>query len=74
MPTVHPTAILGKNVEMGMGNTIGPYAILEDGVRLADLKKQEPVTVDYLEDGRTARALQIKRVPMKGVPKEIRRF
>jgi len=47
---------------------------LEDGLRLADLRKQDPVSIDYLEDGRTARAIQIKRVPMKGVPKELRRF
>ena len=31
---IHPTAILGKNVELGGGNAIGPRVILEDGVKL----------------------------------------
>lgn len=31
---VDPTAIIGKNVELGPENDIGPYVIIEDGVRL----------------------------------------
>lgn len=34
MSTIHPTAILGKNVELGENNTIGPNVIIEDGVKL----------------------------------------
>ncbi len=34
MSQIHPTAILGKNVEMGLNNTVGPHVIIEDGVRL----------------------------------------
>lgn len=34
MSTIHPTAIIGKNVEMGVSNKIGPYAVIEDGVKL----------------------------------------
>lgn len=34
MSGIHPTAILGKNSEIGIGNTIGPYVIIEDGVRI----------------------------------------
>ncbi len=34
MPQIHPTALIGKNVQMGEGNRIGPYVILEDGVKL----------------------------------------
>ena len=36
MATIHPTAILGKNVRLGKDNEIGPYAIVEDGVTLGD--------------------------------------
>lgn len=32
--TIHPTAILGKGVELGDGNEIGPGCILEPGARL----------------------------------------
>lgn len=35
-PGIHPTAVLGANVEIGVGVEIGPYAVLEDGVRLGD--------------------------------------
>ena len=31
---VHPTAVLGRGVELGEGVAIGPYVVLEDGVRI----------------------------------------
>lgn len=34
MSEIHPTAIIGKSVELGTGNTIGPNVIIEDGVRI----------------------------------------
>ncbi len=34
MSEIHPTAIIGKHVELGVGNKIGPYVILEDKVKL----------------------------------------
>jgi len=34
MSEIHPTAIIGKNVEMGVGNTVGPYVIIEDHVKM----------------------------------------
>lgn len=34
MSQIHPTAIVGKNVQMGQGNVIGPNVIIEDGVKL----------------------------------------
>ncbi|HTL47697.1 MAG TPA: acyl-ACP--UDP-N-acetylglucosamine O-acyltransferase [Verrucomicrobiae bacterium] len=34
MSKIHPTAIVGKNVEFGPDNDIGPYVILEDNVKL----------------------------------------
>lgn len=34
MSNVHPTALVGKKVEIGEGTVIGPYVILEDGVKL----------------------------------------
>jgi len=34
MSEIHPTAIVGKNVEMGVANKIGPHVIIEDHVKL----------------------------------------
>ena len=34
MSEIHPTAILGKKVEMAVGNKIGPHVIIEDGVKI----------------------------------------
>lgn len=34
MSTIHATAIIGKNVQMGVGNRIGPYVIIENDVEL----------------------------------------
>lgn len=31
---IHPTAVLGKNVELGEGVRIGPYAVLEEGAAI----------------------------------------
>lgn len=33
---IHPTAILGKNVSLGQGVSIGPYAVIADNVTLGD--------------------------------------
>lgn len=33
-PGIHPTAILGRGVELGEGVSIGPYAVVEAGARL----------------------------------------
>ncbi len=34
MNTIHPSAVIGKNVKLGEGNEIGPGCVLEDGVVL----------------------------------------
>ena len=34
MNTVHPSAMIGKNVQLGGGNDIGPGCVIEDGVIL----------------------------------------
>lgn len=34
MSQIHPTAIIGKNVQLGVGNTVGPYVVIEDGAKL----------------------------------------
>jgi UDP-N-acetylglucosamine acyltransferase len=34
MSEIHSSAIIGKNVELGVGNTIGPNVIIEDGVKI----------------------------------------
>ncbi|MDP3919810.1 MAG: acyl-ACP--UDP-N-acetylglucosamine O-acyltransferase [Candidatus Omnitrophota bacterium] len=34
MPTIHPTAIIGKDVQLGEGCQIGSHVIIEDGVKL----------------------------------------
>ncbi len=35
-PGVHPTAVLGRGVELGEDVHVGPYAVLGEGVRLGD--------------------------------------
>jgi UDP-3-O-[3-hydroxymyristoyl] glucosamine N-acyltransferase len=35
-PRIHPTAVLGKGVQLGRGTSVGPYAVLGDGVVLGD--------------------------------------
>jgi UDP-3-O-[3-hydroxymyristoyl] glucosamine N-acyltransferase len=35
-PEIHPTAILGNNVQLGRRTTIGPHSVLGDGVVLGD--------------------------------------
>ena len=40
-----------------------------EGVRFEDLKKGEPVSVDYEEaSGSIPRAVQVREVPLRGVP------
>jgi len=34
MPQIHPTALIGKNVQIGSGTAIEAYAVIEDGVIL----------------------------------------
>ena len=35
-PRVHPTAVLGVEVQLGRGTRVGPHAVLEDGVVVGD--------------------------------------
>lgn len=35
-PGVHPTAVLGKGVQLGEGVSVGPYAVLEAGVVIGE--------------------------------------
>jgi UDP-N-acetylglucosamine acyltransferase len=37
--SIHPTAIIGKNVTVGSGNEIGPHVVIEDGVRVGSGNK-----------------------------------
>ncbi len=39
MNTVHPTAIVGKRVELGDANEIGPGCVIEEGVVLGSRNK-----------------------------------
>jgi len=39
MSEIHASAIIGKQVEIGMGNTIGPNVIIEDGVKIGSHNK-----------------------------------
>ena len=34
MSEIHPTAVIGKNVQLGVGNRVGPHAVIEDDVKL----------------------------------------
>ncbi len=36
MSPIHPSAVIGKNVQMGSGNVIGPNVIIEDDVKIGD--------------------------------------
>ena len=40
--SIHPSAIIGKNVSMGQGNEIGPNVFIEDNVRLGSGNKIYP--------------------------------
>ena len=33
---IHPTAIIGKEVVLGEGNTIGPYSVIEGKTYIGD--------------------------------------
>ena len=33
-PGVHPTAVIGRDVRLGEGTSIGPYAVIEDGATI----------------------------------------
>ena len=39
MSTIHPSAMIGKNVRLGEGNEIGPGCVIEDGVVLGSRNK-----------------------------------
>lgn len=39
MNTIHPSAMIGKNVQLGGGNDIGPGCVIEDGVVLGSRNK-----------------------------------
>lgn len=34
MSNIHPSAIIGKDVEIGVSTTIGPHVVIEDGVKI----------------------------------------
>ena len=40
--SIHPSAIIGKNVSLGEGNEIGPHVIIEDGVKIGSRNKIWP--------------------------------
>jgi len=66
----HPVS--GKTEELAL--KVSPGTGLPEGIRLEDFKKDEPLAVDYQEKpGEPPQALLVKRVPVKGVPKELAR-
>lgn len=47
----------------------------KQGVSLQDFHPNDPVSVDYEEiSGGTLRAIQVRRVPLRGIPNEIHRL
>lgn len=36
MNSIHPTAVIGRNVRLGAGNVIGPYAVIGGDVEIGD--------------------------------------
>ena len=47
-PGIHPTAVLGKGVEMGEGITIGPYAVVEEGTVLGNATELSQVWMNLI--------------------------
>ena len=39
---IHPTAVIGPEVDLGSGNTFGPGVVLLGPLRIADDNGQEP--------------------------------
>src|SRR6478609_2272722 len=36
MNSIHPTAVIGRNVQLGSGNVIGPYVVIGGSARIGD--------------------------------------
>lgn len=53
---------------------VDPSTGFNEGVHLEDLRDGETVSVDYYEEGPDGfrRAVQVKRVPLRGIPREIK--
>ena len=43
--TIHPSAILEGNIEMGDGNVIGPHVVIRGNVRLGNNNKMNKARV-----------------------------
>lgn len=61
----NPVSLQDEELVLGVSEGTG----FSEGVRFEDLREGEPLSVDYEEhsDG-TARAILIKRVPIRGAP------
>ena len=67
----HPVSGEEKDLTLKVDHATG----FNEGVHLEDFKEGEPVSVDYEENpGGSFRAVQVKRVAVKGVPDEIAQF
>ena len=68
----HPATGLMEDLVLQIDERTG----FKRGLRLQDLHPEEPVSVDYEEiPGKIPpHAVQVKRVALRGVPDEIRRF
>lgn len=66
----HPVSLEEEKLVFEVDKETG----FSEAVRLEDLKKGEPLSVDYEEESDAkARAVLIKRVPIRGIPKDISR-
>ena len=66
----HPATGETKELALQVDERTG----FKKGIRLEDFHPNDPVSVDYQEvSGGNSRAIQIRQVPLKGVPDEIRR-
>jgi hypothetical protein len=66
----HPVS--GKTEELSLQVT--EKTGFQEEVRLEDFEKEDPVSIDYEEkENSLPLALLVKRVPVKGVPKELAR-
>lgn len=64
----HPVSLEEERLILEVGEETG----FSEGVHLKDLKKGELLSVDYeQESDAKARAILIKRIPIRGIPKDI---
>lgn len=69
----YPHPVTGKNEKLIF--RVDSATGFGEGIRLQDLREGQMVSVDYTEEtAQLPRAVQVKRVPLRGIPREVRSF